>query len=105
MLTWRDRRLPVVSFELASDGESGRLQKSCRIAIVNTLNGNTKLPYFGLLMQSLPSLQIVRPNGVQEGAVVDRPSIKASVTVNGTPAVIPDLDDLEARLLRLLKNA
>jgi len=106
MLTWRDRRLPVISFELASEGEAGRYHKSCRIAIINTLNGNAKLPYFGMLVQSLPSLQIVRPTSIEapEDIVTDRPSIKALAIVNGTPAIIPDLDDLEQRLIRLLKS-
>ncbi len=104
MMTWRDRHLPVISFEIASEGEGGRIHKSCRIAIINTLNGNARLPYFGMLVQSLPSLQIVRPAGIQEAEEIisDRPSIKSVAIVNGTTAIIPDLDDLEKRLMQLL---
>lgn len=107
MINWRERHLPVISLELASESEMGKLHKSCRIAIVNTLNGNARLPYFGILLQSLPSLQIVRPAGVtenEEAAESLPPSVKANVIVNGTSAMIPDLDDLESRLLRLLKS-
>lgn len=105
MINWRDRRLPVISLELATDGEASRLHKSCRIAIVNTLNGNARLPYFGILVQSLPSLQIVRPTGIQnrEEVAMQRPSVKAHVNVNGTYAIIPDIDDLEQRLQRVFK--
>ena len=104
ILTWRERQLPLISFELASQAEIGKLHRSCRIAVVNTLNGNPKLPYFGLLLQSLPSLQIVRPNTIQfiDETMPDRTAIKSIVTVNGTRAIILDLDEIEARLLALI---
>ncbi|MBI3561755.1 MAG: chemotaxis protein CheW [Gammaproteobacteria bacterium] len=105
MINWRERHIPVISLEMASEGQISRIHKSCRIAIVNTLNGNNRLPYFGILMQSLPSLQIIRPNAIHpsdpEPAV--RPSIKSTVNVNGTTAIIPDIDDLEMRLINLVK--
>lgn len=103
VLTWRDRQLPFISFELISQAEMGKIHRSCRIAVVNTINGNPKLPYFGLLLQSLPSLQIVRPNTIfdSEETMPERTAIKSIVTVNGTRALILDLDDIEARILSL----
>lgn len=101
-LNWRDRRLPVVSIEAASNGETGKIHKNCRIAILNTLNGNSQLPYIAIIMQGLPSLQIVKPDTLK---TVDenheRPSIRASVNINGTDALIPDIDDLENRIKQL----
>lgn len=103
ILTWRDRLIPLISFELVSQAEMGKLHKSCRIAVVNTLNGNTELPYFGLLLQSLPSLQIVRPATIHptDETMPDRSAIKSIVNVNGTRALILDLDEIEARILQL----
>jgi len=102
-LTWRERRLPLISFELISQAEIGRMHKSCRIAVVNTINGNARLPYFGLLLQSLPSLQIVRPNTIHytDETMPERSAIKSIVNVNGTRAIILDIDEIEARLLSL----
>ncbi len=102
-LSWRERRVPFISFELASDGESAKLHKSCRIAVLNTLNGNAELPYIAVLSQGLPSLQLVRPNNIQftDSPVEPRQSIKAYVNLNGVAAVVPDIDELETRILGL----
>ena len=102
-LTWRDRPIPFISFELASDGERGEVHKSSRVAVLNTLNGNHELPYIAVLSQGLPSLQIVRPNNIQftDNPAGQRQSVKAYVNMNGMAAMIPDLDDLESRVLGL----
>jgi chemosensory pili system protein ChpC len=100
MLNWRDRRIPLISFESISDGEPGTTHKNCRIAILNTLNGNNNVPYVAVLMQGLPSLQVVRPNSIQytDKPATPRQSIKAYVNLNGVAAIIPDIDDLEKRI-------
>jgi len=100
MLNWRDRRIPLIAFEIISEGEPGSIHKNCRVAVLNTLNGNSKVPYVAVLMQGLPSLQVVRPSSIQ---FTDKPSnprqsIKAYVNLNGVAAVIPDIDDLETRI-------
>lgn len=100
MLNWRDRRIPLIAFEIISEGEPGSIHKNCRVAVLNTLNGNSKVPYVAVLMQGLPSLQVVRPSAIQ---FTDKPSnprqsIKAYVNLNGVAAVIPDIDDLETRI-------
>lgn len=102
-LNWRDRNVPLVMFETASDGQAGRLHKGCRIAVLNTLNGNRDLPYIAILVQGLPSLQIVRPNTIQyaDRPTMQRQSVKAYVNLNGVAALMPDIDELESRLMRL----
>lgn len=105
-LSWRERRIPLVAFEMASDGQSGKLHKGTRIAVLNTLNGNANMPYIAMQVQGLPSLQIVRPNAIQftDRPTMNRQSIKAYVNLNGTAAIVPDIDDLESRLLRLSQH-
>jgi chemosensory pili system protein ChpC len=102
-INWRERRVPLVMFEAASDGTVGRIHKGCRIAVLNTLNGSSELPYIAIVMQGLPSLQIVRANTIQyaDRSTTQRQSIKAYVNLNGTAAILPDIDDLESRLLRI----
>ncbi len=102
-ITWRERRVPLVMFEAASDGEVGRIHKGCRIAVLNTLNGNSELPYVAIVMQGLPSLQIVRSNMIQyaDRPTMQRQSIKAYVNLNGVAAIMPDIDELESRLMRI----
>lgn len=103
VMNWRERRIPLISFEVISDGESGQIHKNCRIAILNTLNGDKRVPYIGVLMQGLPSLQVVRPSSIQytDKPSEPRQSIKAYVNLNGVAALIPDIDDLESRIQRI----
>lgn len=103
MLSWRDRRVPLISFEVASNGEAGRMHKNCRIAVINTLNGNARLPYIAIITQGLPSLQVVRQDTIkfEEQSGENRQSVLGFVNLNGTIALIPDIDDLEQRVQRL----
>ena len=102
-LTWRDRRIPLISFESASGGQSAEINRNCRIAVLNTLNGNPNLPYIAIVIRGLPSLQVIRPDTVNfaEDATGGRQSINAGVKVNGTDAIVPDIDELESRILAL----
>ena len=102
-LTWREQRIPFISFELASDAEAGKIHKNCRIAVLNTLNGNAQMPYVAVLSQGLPSLQLVRPNNIQyaDSPVSKRQAIKAYVNLNGIAAIVPDIDELESRIIGL----
>ena len=102
-INWRERRIPLVMFEAASDGKVGRIHRGCRIAVLNTLNGNNELPYIAMVTQGLPSLQIVRSNMIQyaDRPTEQRQSIKAYVNLNGVAAIMPDIDELESRLMRI----
>ncbi len=102
-LSWREQRIPFISFELVSDGEPGKMHKGCRIAVLNTLNGNVDMPYVAVLSQGLPSLQLVRPNNIQytDSPAGQRQAIKAYVNLNGIVAIVPDIDELESRILGL----
>ncbi|MDH5406985.1 MAG: chemotaxis protein CheW [Gammaproteobacteria bacterium] len=99
---WRDYRVPVISFEIAAGLESStRARKGSRIAILNTLNGNSKLPYIGMLTQGIPHLQVVQEKNIIPNSSGDTNGrfIKEHVLVNGEPAAIPDIDELEKSLL------
>jgi len=100
---WREHRVPLVMFEATSEGDVGRITKNSRIAVLNTLNGNSELPYIAIVMQGLPSLQIVRPNNIQyaDHPAMQRQCIKAYVNLNGVEAIMPDIDELEARLMHI----
>lgn len=102
-INWRERRIPLVMFETASEGNVGNIHNGCRIAVLNTLNGNNELPYIAIVMQGLPSLQIVRANTIQyaDRPTKQRQSVKAYVNLNGVAALVPDIDDMESRLMRI----
>ena len=100
---WRDHRVPLISFEAVSGREVQAPVKNSRIAVLNTLTGNPKIPYVGVLTQGIPSLAIVQEQGLQDKNSIDesRQSIGAFVELGGVDALIPDIDDIEQRLMRL----
>lgn len=100
---WREKRVPLISFEAVSGKNIEGAKKSSRIAVLNTLNGSTELPYVGILSQGIPSLAIVQEEGLEDKAHTDesRSSISAVVEVGGIEAVIPSIDEIEQRLNQL----
>ena len=102
-LNWRDKRVPVVSFEAVTGRENFPPRRNSRIIVMNTLNGNTQLPYIAILSQGIPSLALIQEQGikVKESADDSRMSIKQFAEVGGLDVIIPDIDDLESRLLKL----
>ncbi|HEB58199.1 MAG TPA: chemotaxis protein CheW [Gammaproteobacteria bacterium] len=106
MMNWRDYRVPVISFEAAIGGQVAPPSPRSRIVVLNTLNGNTNLPYIGLLSQGIPHLQVVGINAVMPNndITVPSPTVASYALLGNQPVMVPNIDDLESRLLRLLSN-
>jgi len=102
-MEWRDHKVPLISYEAVSGREVYPPVKNSRIAVLNTLTGNTRIPYVGILTQGIPSLAIVQEQGLQDKALADdsRQSVGAFVELGGVEALVPDIDDIEQRLIRL----
>lgn len=100
---WREKRVPLISFESVSGKEIGSAKKNSRICVLNTLNGSTQIPYVGILSQGIPSLAIVQEQGMEDKESSDesRPAVGAYVEVGGVNALIPNIDEIEQRLIRL----
>lgn len=102
-IDWREKRVPFISFEAVSGKELAAAKKNSRIAILNTLNGNAQIPYIGILSQGIPSLAIVQEHALEdkENAEQGRQAVGAYVEVGGSEALIPNIDEMEQRLIRL----
>lgn len=100
---WREKRVPLISFELVSGKELSSAKKNSRICVLNTLNGSTQIPYVGILSQGIPSLAIVQEQGMEDKENPDesRLAVGAYVEVGGVNALIPNIDEIEQRLIRL----
>lgn len=96
-LLWRDRAVPLISCESAMGLENTR--DGNRIAILNTLNSNSRVPYIGIIMQDIPSLLRVKQESIEPRTVDhELQSVSAYVTVAGESYIIPDIDELEKRV-------
>ncbi len=101
---WRDHQVPLVAFERLSDGEYNGLG-GARIAVLNTLNRNPRVPYVAVILQGIPRLQLVQPATLGKAeARSSRPCTAAELRINDRTLLIPDLDELESRLDRLQKG-
>ncbi len=96
-VVWRDAPVPVIAFEVLNGEPVPREHQ--RIAILNSITGNSQLPFYGVLVQGVPRLAKVKIAELEdlESAPVG-PVEFLQVRYSGELAVIPDLDALEARL-------
>jgi len=100
-INWREKRVPLISFEAMSGQQVTAARKNSRIAVLNTLNGNAQLPYVGILSQGIPSLALVQEQGLEDQGTSDRPTVGAHVKLGGIEALIPNIDEIEQRLIGL----
>ena len=98
---WRGQSVPLISFERIS----GQIMEEntglrTRLAICYTLKGNTQPPYIAILAASIPRLVKVSENNIAPEPEAGElgPEVLRKVWVDGEPAVIPDLDELEERV-------
>ena len=103
-LVWRGTSVPVVSLEGMLGGSVAVPARRSRTLVLNTLNGNHALSHIGLITQALPtlvrvSLENLEPSKIRHdlGNVISQ-----SVNVNNSLALIPDLDELERQVLKVL---
>ena len=96
-IVWRDQLLPVVAFE-ALNGE-GAPREVERVAILSGISAQRELPFYGLVVQGIPSSAKVKIAQLEdlEGAPTG-PMEFLKVRYLGELAVIPDLDALEGKL-------
>ena len=92
-ITWRDRELPLISFEAAC-GSPLVIGERARIVILNTLGGDPQLKFIAMVVQGIPRSYKVD----SQLSFVDVPLCpleRAAVQVGDHVARIPDLLALE----------
>ena len=99
LVSWRDRHIPLVSFERISQSGHAYPGSGDRIVICNSLNGNRKVPYVGIVAQGIPHLQLVKESDLAAGSELSaRPCVALAASFNGSDVLIPNLDDIESRI-------
>lgn len=95
-VAWRDLRLPLLSFEAASGGET-RVGGNARVAVINALGGRAHVKFIALLVQGIPRAVKVGPELVRASA--ERAPLEQDAVQLGDEVVrIPDLVALEQKL-------
>lgn len=99
-VTWRDRQIPLISFEAACGeaGVTGVTGERSRIVVLNALGGRPTLKFIALVIQGIPRSYKLD----SELSYVDVPLCPlelAAVQVGEHVAKVPDLMGLEALLV------
>jgi chemosensory pili system protein ChpC len=106
-LAWRGVMIPVVSYEgllgeaVVEPGYRGR------ILILNALGNHERLSHIGLAVHAIPSLVRVSADNVAPVTPEEsehQPLIKQHVELDLSPAVIPDLDEIEHQVLEVISG-
>ena len=103
-LPWRDQIIPVISFErLNGEGVENAWVKG-HIAVLNSISQESKLPFFGILIQDIPRLIRLAKEEVAHDVSAEPALMEQMiVSVIGESACIPHLEKIEQSLLEALE--
>ncbi|MGA7979334.1 MAG: chemotaxis protein CheW [Chromatiaceae bacterium] len=101
MVTWRDRKVPLVS--VRAGGEHPREVRRgprARTAICYSPNPGSALPYVGILAVGPPRLTVFRAEAMRPAELPHaNPFVLHALTYMDRPAWIPNMDAIEAAVL------
>ncbi len=104
LITWNQRRIPVISFEYFVHQEAANVGYRARIALCHNISGDPRLPFIGILCKSIPRLARVNDQTVSEVRLQEiAPDMTLKhITYNGEDAWIPDMDKLADACIKVL---
>lgn len=103
-MLWRALNVPLISLECLVSGPQNEAESYSRIVMVNTLGNDPRLLYLGLLGTDAPHLVNLERQDIvlDDTAEPPGPGVLSRVRVKEQPALIPDLEALEAALRPLM---
>jgi chemosensory pili system protein ChpC len=106
-LAWRGVMIPVVSYEGMLDEAVVEPGYRGRILILNALGEHERLSHIGMAVHAIPSLvRVSAENVVPINPEQDEPKplIKQHVELDMSPAIIPDMDEIERQVLAVIEE-
>ncbi len=100
---WRNIDVPLISFEVINGESVDHQGNERRIAVLNGLVDNQRLPFCGIVTGGVPRLMRIMPDEVSadENATAG-PSELSRVLVSGEKAAIPNVDFIQQEVLNVL---
>ena len=102
MLAWRARSIPLISFESICGHEKAVPVATSRIAIINAVGGHCDTQFYALLVNSIPRLIRATDENIKAEEGKNEKGVLSRVSIEGTSAIIPDLDMVEKELCKVL---
>ncbi|HPQ87260.1 MAG TPA: chemotaxis protein CheW [Gammaproteobacteria bacterium] len=97
-IDWRGYDVPVLCYNsLSTGGSTAKRSKTGRVVVVKALGDNEKIPYFALLVEGVPRLQLITQGDLQVHEVDSDISnaIASMVTVQDEMSEIPNIKFIE----------
>ena len=108
MLAWQNIVLPVIRFEALGGAATDGVGRRARVAVVNGVSRQLAGGRFGVLCEGYPHLVTLNRAALQPAAARERDRaefVLARVRVASTEAAIPNLQNIELELARILATA
>lgn len=102
-INWRGVTLPVISYDKLNEVAPPETADNNRLAVINTIGtDHSKLPFFGIITQGIPSQIKVDKDSIKEIEEDDSkgPADLLKVKVQGDLATIPNLEYIEKMILK-----
>jgi len=96
VIGWRQRAVPVVSFEALMGNPAQRPAPRSKIIIFFPIPGRKDFEFFGVLSSSEPQPHTVSPDEGLVTAQVDSPIIAAALELGGVTVGVPDYQVLQS---------
>jgi len=99
-VSWRGRNVPLVSFEPLIGLVPAEGHDEIRMVVLNTLNGNPKIPFIAMEIHGLPRPSSLRNDMLQydESEKQEEPVVLSRMRAEGESVLIPNLDAIERML-------
>ena len=96
-IDWRGYDVPVLCYNSLSTGGTAKRDKTWWVVVVKALGDNEKIPYFALLVEGVPRLQLITQGDLQVHEVDSDISnaIASMVTVQDEMSEIPNIKFIE----------
>lgn len=105
IIEWRGLRVPLVDYSQLTGRQPSEPGKRHRVAILNTLNGETDMPFMGIIMEGIPHLVQASQASVTLAENDELPeAVHCRIYSDGEPAEIPDLDVLEKMIRDVMQS-
>ncbi len=105
-IRWRGWRLPVISYARMIGSAESESELGAKVVVLKALGGNPRHSYFAMLAQGFPRLVTVSKEVLTQDQDADEDAeatqgVLMRVTLNDDAAVIPDLADIERRIVEV----
>lgn len=94
---WRGYEIPVICYETLAKGSNPDRAKVTRVAVIKALGDIEVMPYFAMVVEGVPRLQLITQGDLQvhESEENESNAIASKVTVHDEMSEIPNIRYIE----------